>query len=751
MSAFSRLSPFIREYIYKNRWDELRPIQEEACKVIFDTDDHMILSSGTASGKTEAAFLPILTLLENDPPASVGVVYIAPMKALINDQFYRLTDLLEQSNIPLCHWHGDVPRSKKTKFLKNPQGVLQITPESLESMLINRVHDLVRIFGDLRFVVIDEMHAFMNAERGLQVLCQLARLRKYMNADFRRVGLSATLGDYELPAKWLSAGTSKSVSIPQINLDALQSDKNMQFHKEQKIRLSVEHFPEETVDDQSLSFDEVALCNYSATEYMYKHTLNKKAILFANSRCRTDPMMVAVRHHAERNNTPDIYHVHHGAISPTLRELAEHDIKNSDSPVVIGATVTMELGVDIGQLERVFQVGPPISVASFVQRLGRTGRRGEPPEMWFVHCEYKINPNASSLEQIPWYLLKIIATIQLYVEERWIEPPNILNHSMSMLFHQTMSIVAAAGELSLHSLVDTVLGLPVFCNIDKNDLHYFIDELIKMEHLQVMEQGGLIIGLEGEKIINSFDFYGVFPTEEEWIVMHGSEKIGHLEVPPHAGEEFTLAGYNWIVSGVDYKRMTIFAKRMPKKMHTRWYGDRAPAHDRVIQRMKQVLAEQVEYPYLGDKALERLRQARKIALQNGHTQHNIFNIQKEQIGILPWVGHRNYRTLRNIISHYMREDGAALQIGGHSPFYMTFKSKNRSTAAILEEIKKVFDNGVNPYNFCYEEKIRSEKKHYEYKVPKYDRYVPNVLLKRQLIEDYIDISYIKAHVNEWSI
>ena len=211
-SAFSRLSPFIKEYIYKHNWDGLRPIQEEACRVIFDTDDHLILASGTATGKTEAAFLPILTLLEKDPPSSVGVIYIAPMKALINDQFYRLTDLMEESGIPLCHWHGDVPQSKKAKFLKNPGGVLQITPESLEAMLISRVHDLVRIFGDLRFVVIDEMHAFMSSERGLQILCQLSRLQRYINREPRRIGLSATLGDYELPG--LAQVQAKTLQYP---------------------------------------------------------------------------------------------------------------------------------------------------------------------------------------------------------------------------------------------------------------------------------------------------------------------------------------------------------------------------------------------------------------------------------------------------------------------------------------------------------------------------------------------------------
>ena len=730
-SAFSRLSPFIREYIYKNRWDELRPIQEEACKVIFDTDDHLILASGTASGKTEAAFLPVLTLLEADPPASVGVLYIAPMKALINDQFFRLTDLLDSSGIPVCHWHGDVPQSKKTKFLKNPGGVLQITPESLEAMLITRVQDLVRIFGDLRFVVIDEMHAFMNSERGLQVLCQLARLQKYMRAEPRRIGLSATLGDYSLPAAWLSAGTGRGVSIPKTGAIA------------QKIRLSVENFNREFAEEDPNLFE------HPAVAYMYERTLGKKAIIFGNGRPTPDAAIMAIRHQAKLQGTPDIYHVHHGAISSTLRESAEQDMKNSEGAVVIGATVTMELGVDIGRLERVFQIGSPISVSSFVQRLGRTGRRGEPPEMWFVDCERDPGKDAPPLQAIPWYLLKTIAIIQLYIEERWIEPPKILKYSMSMLYHQIMSLTTSAGEISLPALVESVNALPAFYNVDKEDIVFFIYELLAANHLQQMDRGGLIIGLEGEKIVNHYDFYGVFPSEEEWIVMHDSQKIGHMEEPHYAGEQITVAGYNWLVVGTDTKRLTIFVRPVPENLRYWWPGDRALTHDRILQRMKQALLEEAEYPYLGPSAQKRLHEGREAALVLGFDRYNAINLENGLVGIFPWMGHRNFRTLKNIISHYMKTGGAAKQLGGWGTFYMTMKGGAGGAAETLADLKTVLSGEVNPYEFFYEEKIRAEKKNYEYKVPKYDRYVPNVLLKKQLIEDYVDIPEIKAQAMGW--
>ncbi len=161
-----------------------------------DSDDNLLLSSGTASGKTEAAFLPVLTELYKKPSASVGVLYISPLKALINDQFKRLEYLLLESELPVCKWHGDASVTEKNRLVKNPRGILQITPESLESLLIHKRGACLKLFSDLRFVIIDEVHQFMRDVRGVQVLCLLERMQKLTGSIPRRIGLSATLGDH---------------------------------------------------------------------------------------------------------------------------------------------------------------------------------------------------------------------------------------------------------------------------------------------------------------------------------------------------------------------------------------------------------------------------------------------------------------------------------------------------------------------------------------------------------------------------
>ena len=138
MDVYDRYAPFIQDYIYRSGWQNLRAVQNAAGDAIFNTDQNVLLTASTASGKTEAAFFPILTLLDEDPSSSVGVLYIAPLKALINDQFGRLNELCEEVGIPVTRWHGDVPQTQKRRLMRKPSGILQITPESLESLMINK-------------------------------------------------------------------------------------------------------------------------------------------------------------------------------------------------------------------------------------------------------------------------------------------------------------------------------------------------------------------------------------------------------------------------------------------------------------------------------------------------------------------------------------------------------------------------------------------------------------------------------------
>ena len=214
MSIFDRYAPFVQDYIYRSGWNDLRAIQVAAANAIFNTDEHVLLTASTASGKTEAAFFPIITLFSEDPPSSVGCIYIGPLKALINDQFTRLNDLCGKADIPVWHWHGDVAQSHKSKLMKRPSGILQITPESLEAMLLHKHAAIPRLFGDLRFVVIDEVHSLLRGDRGGQTLCLIERLSRLAGVEPRRIGLSATIGAPERTGEFLALGTGRGTVIP---------------------------------------------------------------------------------------------------------------------------------------------------------------------------------------------------------------------------------------------------------------------------------------------------------------------------------------------------------------------------------------------------------------------------------------------------------------------------------------------------------------------------------------------------------
>ena len=338
---YNRFAPFIIEYIYKNGWNELRPVQIEAARVLFDTDKNLLLSSTTASGKTEAAFFPIISMLSEKDISSFNCIYIAPLKSLINDQFLRLDGLLELSGIPVFHWHGDIAASHKTKALKMPGGILQITPESLESMLMNRSNDIPRLFAKLEYIVIDEIHVLMGSDRGNQIHCQLSRLQKLIGRIPRRVGLSATIGRLDEAALWLGSGTGRETEAPYFKDDrtmwrlALEHFYIDNSDEDQRIEKKPETFLTESPEIKSIVHGNGEELNAQAFidpgyEYLYDCTKGKKCLVFSNSREETEYVTATLRQIADKRGEPDRFFIHHGNLSAQIREEAETRLRNNE-------------------------------------------------------------------------------------------------------------------------------------------------------------------------------------------------------------------------------------------------------------------------------------------------------------------------------------------------------------------------------------------------------------------------------------
>ncbi len=720
---FGRFPPFIKEYIYTHSWESLRAVQVAAAGTIFDTDHHLLLTSATASGKTEAAFFPILTTLCERPSSSVAVLYIAPLKSLINDQFFRMEDLLAESGIPVTHWHGDVSASHKKQLLDAPSGILQITPESLESMLINRSNDIPRLFGDLRFVVIDEVHTLTGSDRGNQIRCQLSRIKRLTGREARRIGLSATIGDPALAAAWLAGDSDKPCDVPEIPASGL------------RWRLGLEHFffANENNDqsDDKKPADGVKNGGIDVGyEYMYDCVKDKKALVFSNSREETEYLTATLRQIAARRREPDIFLIHHGNLSAALREDAERKMKSEEHRAVTCATVTMELGIDIGRLGRVLQSEAPNSVSSFLQRLGRSGRRGAPPEMMMVFREEDPLPNTPLPQLLPWSLLRAIAIIQLYLEERFIEPPREKRMPMSLLFHQTLSVLAASGERTPKALADTILALPPFREVEKEDYRTLLVDMVNRELLELTDEGTLIVGLAGERLLRSFQFYAVFKDSEDFTVRvagesGAAEEIGTITTPPPVGDRFALGGRVWEVVELDVQRKLVYVHPVAGKMEISWPGDAGEIHTKILKRMKEVLLEDTVYPYLKGNAAHRLSVARHLARNTGLGEHSLLHLGGSTWCLFPWLGTRGFRTLRRVLV----ANASALGVSGieyDGCYYLKFHLEGDSKR-FLAALSRILEVG-----------IRAEELVFPSEMPLFDKYdalLPPSLLRRAYARD----------------
>ena len=741
MDVFDRYAPFIQDFIYRSNWESLRAIQAAAGEAIFNTDENVLLSASTASGKTEAAFFPILTLFSEDMPRSVGAIYIGPLKALINDQFTRLTELCEEADIPVWHWHGDAAQSHKAKMLKNPSGILQITPESLEAMLLRKHALIPKLFGDLRFIVIDEVHSLMRGDRGGQTLCLIERLSKLAGVQPRRIGLSATIGDLEATGEFLASGTNRGTVIPRIEA------------KGTKWRLSMEHFyisqqnqPEGGADVEALPVleektDFAPEHADAGMGYIFEHTRGKKCLVFVNSREECEAVTTTLRSYCEANHEPDRFLIHHGNLSAAYRETAEAAMKDDDIFMTTCTTATLELGIDIGRLERAFQVDAPFTVSSFLQRMGRTGRRDLPPEMWFVIREELPEPRSMLPETVPWKLIQGIALVQVYVEERWVEPPKLDRLPFSLLYHQTMSTLASNGELTPAQLASRVLSLKYFHRISQDDFRVLLRHLLETEHIQRTEEGGLIVGLAGERVINSFKFYAVFQENEEYTVRWDSQELGTVVSPPPVGEKLAIAGHVWVVEEIDHKRRLVYCEKIKGKVPA-YFGDcPGDINTKILLRMRQVLREDRSYPYLMKNAVQRLAQGRQSARNSGLTETPLICLGGNMWALFPWLGTYAFFAMERFLKLRCADRLGLRGMDSARPYYIQFTMKAQPEEffrVLAEEAQVEFD----PLALVYPNEVPMFEK--------YDQYVPPELVRKGFAYGILDIAGMKERIREWA-
>ena len=787
MGVFERYAPFVQDFIYAHEWENLRGIQVAAGEAIFDTDGHVLLCASTASGKTEAAFFPILTEFWEDPPASVGAIYIGPTKALINDQFYRLTDLCEEAGIPVWHWHGDVSSSHKAKLMRHPSGILQITPESLEAMLMRRHAAISKLFCDLRYVVIDEVHSLLRQDRGGQTLCLIERVSRIAGVNPRRIGLSATIGDPEAVGAFLASGTGRSTIIPQVS------------EPPRTWRLSMEHFyqtglqgdegqpqsPGNSLEADVISIESPGelpsrpeLPPRSATQimgqghlsarispdaaqeaptdlapenadpgigYIFEHTRGRKCLVFCNSREEAEEVTTTLRRYCEVNGEPDRFLIHHGNLSAAIRESAEELMRDDETALTTVATATLELGIDVGRLERAFQIDAPFTVSGFLQRMGRTGRRNAPPEMWFVMREEQQEARALLPETIPWKLLQGIALVQLYREEHWVEPPNLNRLPYSLLCHQTLATLASEDELTPAQLASRVLTLTYFHRVTTDDFRVLLRHLLQHDFIEQTEAGGLIVGLAGERVTSSYKFFAVFQENVEYTVRSDSTEIGTLCAPPPPGEKVAIAGHVWVVDEVDHERHLLYVTQVKGKVPA-YFGDVAgDINTHILERMRRVLNETQPYPYLMDHARARLREARRVSKNSHLTESPLICLGENDKGqtmycLLPWLGSYAFLALERLIKIKCADELGIKGVSSARPYFMTFVMRE-GEEAFYHVVGQAAESLEDPMELLYP----GETPYFE----KYDELVPEELVRKGFAEGVLDVAGMKASLAGW--
>ncbi|MBQ9289967.1 MAG: DEAD/DEAH box helicase [Clostridia bacterium] len=740
MNVFERYAAFIQDYIYRSGWQSLRGVQNAAGEAIFGTEENVLLTASTASGKTEAAFFPILTLLDENPSKTVGVLYIAPLKALINDQFGRLSELCEEEGIVVTRWHGDAAVSRKQKLLRHPSGILQITPESLEAMLINKHMEIPSLFGDLRFIVIDEIHSLLRADRGLQTFCLIERLCRLAGCSPRRIGLSATIGNPEDAGRFLAAGSGRGTIIPR-------------FDGGREVwRLSMEHFYNtEPQADDGLETPADTPVMEPATDhapqgadpgigYIFEHTRGKKCLVFTNSREECESVCQSLRQYCEANHEPDRFLIHHGNLSASYRENAEEEMKDDDSLMSVCATATLELGIDIGRLERAFQIDAPFTVSGFLQRMGRTGRRGDPPEMWFVMREDHQEARAMLPDTIPWYLVQGIALVQLYAEERFVEPPRMDRLPYSLLYHQTMSTLASCGEMTPSALASRVLTLSCFHRVTQDDYRLLLHHLLETDHIQRTEQGGLILGLAGERVVSQYKFYAVFQENIEYTVHAGSEQLGTIVKPPPVGDKIAIAGRVWVVDEVEHKRRDVYCTLVKGNIPAFFGLVAGDIHTRILEKMQEVLSGDRQYPYLMPHARCRLAQARDVFQKSRMSQRPLVHLGGKMWALFPWLGSYAFLALERFLKIRCAKQLGLKGLNASRPYYMQFTLQVDETefyAIVSEEAEKP----LNPMELVYP----GENPVFE----KYDEYLPPLLVQKGFACGVLDVDGMKQRVLSW--
>lgn len=528
-----KLHPRLRDIVKDKRWPDFTEIQKAAFDPIYN-GEHCLIEAPTSGGKTEAVFFPLITKIVLDKSPGVKVLYVAPLKALLNDIELRAGEYASACNLEAFKWHGDVSQSEKIKAMAMQCEILLTTTESLEAILL-RKGNWNQWFNHLHSVVIDEAHSFAQSDRGSHLLSLLERLEHEIDSTPQRIAVTATIGNPDDMLQWLLG---------------------KKYKKGRKIIVKSKRQKEK---DFKISFFDKERIGTSLDQVLYNLLLKKKSLVFRNSRSDTEDSAKYINEKNKRRNTPFPLNVrtHHSSVSKYLREDAEMLLKARTESALnaIISTSTLELGIDIGHLDQVVQVGEVSSSGAFLQRVGRTGRREDRPQFFRGLCN----------EEEALSLLAACVNLGLKgVSENILFP----HKAFHILAHQTICLCLQKMGIRSEQIWEILSGADCFRDISQHAFEQLIRFMIDKEYLRKVEHELLVVGDATEKAFLAANWkrlFAVFDTGPMYNVLDGKNIVGTLDTSFVSMQEvpfiFMLGGIEWKAVKINHESQQVAAEK----------------------------------------------------------------------------------------------------------------------------------------------------------------------------------------------
>ena len=696
-SAYDKLARPLQKWIRMNGWSSLRPIQSDTIHAVMDSSADVIVSAQTAGGKTEAAFLPLISrALEN--PAETGgfdLVYIGPLKALITDQAMRLDEMCQDMDMPVIPWHGDVSNSIKTRARKTPKGILLITPESLEALFARRGQEIPRLFTATQAIIIDELHNFLDSERGMQMRSLLTRLEIAVKHPIRRIGLSATLGDMNMARAYLRPDAANAVKLVENN------------DEESELLMQVRGYVSGKKPDEKSEEQKPSSATDTVANHLFDNLRGDNHLVFAGARQSVEIYADHLRRLCEQAHLPLEFYPHHANLSKDHRNFVEKRLKENNLPTTAICTSTLELGIDIGSVKSVAQIGAPFGVASLRQRLGRSGREeGQPQILRQYAIEAQLDSKSNLVDQFRLGLIRTMAIIDLLLE-KWYEPPKTDALHLSTLVHQILSVIAEKGGAHANRIHRILCKEGPFRQVDGKTFMEVLKAMGRPETglIEQSSDGLLLLGAAGERMVEHYSFFAVFKTPEEYRLVAGGRDIGTVPVDNmlSPGMHLIFSGRRWLVNDIHDREKVIMASPAKAGVPPIFGGEPGMIHDRVIDRMFDLLEGNHEPNYMNPTAIELLREARGNFMQWRFSERHVVALKDGSHVIATRCGTEKTTALAMALS------ASGFEVMQHDGFLSVEPGKaEKSIAQILSEMA----DGKIPDLFAHSPSLMFEKHHF---------------------------------------